>query len=429
MSETNTKLNFVDKIAEFLEPIATKMQEFHFISALADTMQANMPVTIIGSFACLAAFLDLGGYQTFLAAHPAISTVCMNIQSLTLSIFGFYVLLLLPYLYAQKLGMRQSIAMIPMSVAAYFLITPHVVYTSIPTEWLGHKGLISVIFVSFIVVRVTKFCLDKKICIKMPAGVPKFVEDSFAILVPAAILFVGFAIIEHLFEATSFGSIHNVIYTILQVPFQTIGLSLIGQTITETFATLCMFLGLHANTVIGIVQPMRIAAGVENLNALAAGLELPNIVVEGFTGLSLIGAGGSCLSATLAFLIFSKSKRYQGIARMAVLPGIFGVGEPILFGLPIMLNPTAFIPFIGIVIFNQIYSYTIIAVGLVGKFTGVALSWTVPPFLNMILSNTTPVRACIALAIELVINLAIWYPFVKIMDKEALEEEAAVVTE
>lgn len=429
MTKTKTNLNFVDKIAEILEPIAAKMQEMHFISALADTMQANMPVTIVGSFACLAAFLDLGDYQAFLANYPAIQTICMSIQSLTLSIFGFYVLLLLPYLYAQKLGMKQALTMIPMAAAAYLLITPHELYTSIPTEWLGHKGLISVIIISFVVVRVTKLFLDNKIYIQMPAGVPKFVEDSFAILVPSAVLFVGFAIIQYVFANTSYGSIHNVIYTILQVPFQTIGLSLVGQTVTETFATLCMFLGLHANTVIGIVQPMRIAAGVENLEALKAGLELPNIVVEGFTGLSLIGAGGSCLSATLAFLFFSKSKRYQGISRMAFIPGLFGVGEPILFGLPIMLNPTAFIPFIGVVVFNQIYSYTIIATGLIGKFTGVALSWTVPPFLNMVLSNTTPVRACIALAIELVINLAIWYPFVKIMDKEALAEEAAAITE
>ena len=89
-----------------------------------------------------------------------------------------------------------------------------------------------------------------------------------------------------------------------------------------------------------------------------------------------------------------------------------------------MLNPIAFIPFIGVVIFNQIYAYTIIAVGLVGKFTGATIHWTCPPFLNMILSSSTPIRACIALAVELVINLLIWYPFIKMMDKDALAEEA-----
>lgn len=100
MSETKT--NFVDKIADVLTPVAAKMQEMHLISALAETMQAVMPITIIGSFACLAAFLDLGGYQAFLANHPAIMMIAMSIQSLTLSCFALYVLLLLPYLYANK---------------------------------------------------------------------------------------------------------------------------------------------------------------------------------------------------------------------------------------------------------------------------------------------------------------------------------------
>ena len=421
---TKTKTNIIDKIADVLTPIAAKMQEFHLVSALASTMQALMPITIIGSFACLGAFLDIGGYQAFLAEHPNIQLICMNIQSLTLSMFALYTLLILPYLYAQRLGMKQALAMVPMAVAAYLLITPHTLYTAVPTEWLGHKGLVSVILISFVVVRITKLLLDNKICLRMPAGVPKFVEDGFAILVPALILLVVFAIIQHIMSKTSFGSIHNIIYTVLQQPFQTVGLSLIGQTVTEVAATLCMFLGLHANTVIGIVEPVRLAAAAENLAAWSAGLELPHIAPYGFTNLSLIGAGGSCLSATLAFLIFSRSKRYQSVARVAVVPGIFGIGEPILFGLPIMLNPVAFIPFIGVVVFNQIYAYTIIAIGLVGRFTGAAIHWTVPPFLNMILSSSTPLKACIALAVELVVNLLIWYPFVKIMDKEALAEEA-----
>lgn len=414
----------IDKISDVLTPVAAKMQEFHLITALTECMQANMPVTIVGSFACLIAFLDIGGWQSFVGAHPMISTVCMTIQSLTLSIFGLYVLLLLPYLYASKLNMSQAAAMIPMTVAAYLLLTPHDLYTAIHSEWLGHKGLISVILVTFVVVRITKFFLDKRICIRMPAGVPKFVEDGFAILVPGAIIFVGFAVTEYLMAGTEFGTIHNVIYTILQKPFQLVGLSMIGQTITESCASLCMFLGLHAMTIVGIVEPIRMAAAVENLAAWQAGQALPNIVASGFTSLSLIGAGGSCLSVTLAFLLFARSKRYKGISRIALVPGIFGVGEPILFGLPIMLNPIAFIPFMLVTIFNQIYSYLVIAVGLVGRFTGVILSWTVPPFLNVILSNSTPVRACIALAIELVINLAIWYPFVKIMDRQAQKEEA-----
>lgn len=415
----------IDKIADALTPVAAKLQEFHLITALTECMQMNMPVIIVGSFACLIAFLDVGGWQAFLAAHPMIPMVCMSIQSLTLSLLGLYVLLVLPYLYANKLKMAQSVAMIPMTVAAYLLLTPHELYTNLHCEWLGHKGLISVILITFVVVRVTKFFLDKKICIRMPAGVPKFVEDGFAILVPAAVIFVVFAVTQYLVAQTEMGTVHNVIYRFLQIPFQKVGLSMLGQTFVETSASLLMFLGLHAMTIVGIVDPLRLAASAENLAAWQAGLELPNIVTSSFTNLSLIGAGGSCLAVTLAFLLFAKSKRYKSISRAALVPGIFGVGEPILFGLPIMLNPMFFIPFIAVTIFNQIFSYVVIWSGMVGYFTGVVVNWTVPPFLNVILSNSTPVRACIALAVEIIIDLAIWRPFVKLADKQALEEEMA----
>ncbi len=420
----NSKIEeLINKLSDVLTPIAGRMQDFHLISALSQAMQLNLPIVIIGSFACLFAFLDVGGWQTFVGAHPMISMVCMTIQSLTLSLFGFYILLVLPYLYANRLGMKQAVAMVPLTVAAYFLLTPSQLYTAINSEWLGHKGIVSVVLITFIVVRVAKFILDKKLYIRMPAGVPKFVEDGFAVLVPAVVILVPFAIIEYLVAQTSVGCVHQVIYDILQIPFQRVGLSLIGQTLTETAATLCMFLGLHANTVIGIVEPVRMAAAAENLAAWQAGLPLPNIAPYGFTNLSLIGAGGSCLSATLAFLLFARSKRYQGVARIAIVPGIFGIGEPILFGLPIMLNATAFIPFMTVVIFNQIFIYTLIATGIVGRFTGAIVHWTVPPIMNMILGSSTPVAAIIAQIVEICIDLAIWYPFVKLMDREALAEE------
>lgn len=416
----------IDKLSDLLTPIAGKMQDMHLISALSNSMQINLPVVIIGSFACLLAFLDVGGWQSFLAANPSVQMVCMKIQSMTLSCFALYILVTLPYIYANRLGIKQSAAMVPLTLATYLLITPHDLYTAIRTEWLGHKGIISAILITFIVVRVTKFILDKKLYVKLPAGVPKFVEDGFAVLVPAAVLFIFAAVVENIVEATSLVTIHAAIYNVLQIPFQAIGLSLVGQTLTETAATLCMFLGLHANTVIGIVEPLRMAAAAENLAAWTAGLPLPNIACYGFTNLSLIGAGGSCLSATLAFLLFAKSKRYKSVARIAIVPGLFGIGEPILFGLPIMLNPVAFIPFMLVVIFNQIFAYGAIALGLVGKFTGTIVHWTVPPILNMILGSSTPVQAIICQIIIILINLAIWYPFVKIMDKEALTEESAV---
>lgn len=422
--------HFTEKVADVMTPIAAKLQSMAFISALSQAMQVLMPVIIIGSFACLIAFIDVFGWQAFLADHPSIQFICMTIQSLTLSLFAFYVLLALPYLYANALGLKEALATVPLAIATFLLLTPTELYTSVPTEWLGHKGLLSAMVVSFIVVRVVKFCIDKNIRIKMPAGVPKFVVDAFSVLIPAAFLIIVSAVTGNLLSKTSIGTFHNLIYTVLQIPFKKVGLSMIGSALTETAATLAMFCGLHPSTVVGIVDPLRNAANLENLEAWQAGIELPNIINGAFfTGLVSIGAGGSCLACTLSVLLFTKSKQYKNIGKVAIVPGIFGIGEPILFGLPIMLNPIFFIPFIGVTLFNNIFGYLIIAAGFIGKFTGVTVSWTTPPIVSPLLTSSTPVKAAIAQLVIIAIDLCIWYPFMKAADKIALEEEKELAAE
>jgi PTS system cellobiose-specific IIC component len=121
----------------------------------------------------------------------------------------------------------------------------------------------------------------------MPAGVPKFVVDAFSVLIPAVILAVVAALVKYLFSLTSIGSFHNLIYVILQTPFKKIGLSLGGAIFTETAATLAMFLGLHAGTVVGIVDPLRTAADLENLAAWQAGQPL-RILLQVVTMLVLL---------------------------------------------------------------------------------------------------------------------------------------------
>lgn len=421
---------FTEKIADIMTPIAAKLQSMTFISALSQAMQLLMPVIIIGSFACLIAFIDVFGWQDFLADHPSIQFVCMTIQSLTLSLFAFYVLLVLPYMYATALGLKEALATVPLAMATFLLLTPTELYTSIPTEWLGHKGLFSAILVSYVVVRVVKFCIDKNIRIKMPAGVPKFVVDGFSVLIPAAFLIITAGIGGFLLNQSSVGTFHNLIYSILQVPFKKVGLSMIGSALTETAATLAMFCGLHPGTVVSIVNPLRSAANLENLEAWQAGLALPNIINDSFfTGLVSVGAGGSCLACTLSVLLFSKSKKYKSIGKVAIVPGIFGIGEPILFGLPIMLNPIFFIPFICVTLFNNIFGYLIIDAGLIGRFTGVSVSWTTPPIISPLLTSSTPVRAAIAQVVIIIIDLCIWYPFIKAADKVALSEEKTLAAE
>ena len=101
---------FAEKISALVEPVAEWVQKQKFLIALSEAMQTLLPITVIGSFACLFAFLGVDSWQAFLGAHPTLLMGFMNTQSWTLSIIAFYTVIVLPYLYAKKLEMKEPLA-------------------------------------------------------------------------------------------------------------------------------------------------------------------------------------------------------------------------------------------------------------------------------------------------------------------------------
>lgn len=419
----------MEKISGFVEPLSEWVHRMTFLNALAEAMQLLLPITVIGSFACLFAFVDIGPWQAFLGANPMILTAFMNAQSWTLSSIAFYVVLVLPFLYGKRLEVKEPLSCVPLAIAAFLLLTPTQLYTAIPTDWLGHKGMFTAFLVVYLVVRFIKLCEDHNITIKMPAGVPHYIEATFAVLIPAFILIFGCSLIGQLLATTSYGSIHQLIYTFIQTPLSNLGTGFIGLLITELMMTLAMFCGIHGSSVVPFMDALAIACCEENAAAIAAGLPIPNIYSYGLLNTIQMGGIGATLGLAILLLIFSKSKRYRQLIKVAFVPQIFNIGEPLLFGLPIMLNPLLFIPYIGGVVVNTCVAYGAVYFGIVARFNGVNPSWTVPGILQGILTNSVPWQGALLQVVIILIDMAIWYPFVKIIDKQACKEEteAAVV--
>lgn len=420
---------FVEKIAELIEPVSNWFNKMKLLLAIAETMQVLLPIIVIGSFACLFAFVDIGGWQAFLANVPILSMVFMNAQSWTLSIISMYVVIVLPYLYAKKLEMREPLAVVPLNVAGFLLVTPTQLYTAIPSQWLGHAGMFTAFLVTFLVVRIVKLCQDKNVTIKMPQGVPHYIEATFGVLIPAFIIVFGFSLIGQLMASTSFGSIHQLIYNLIQAPLTGIGTSFGGLLITEIIMTLAMFCGIHGSSVVPFMTTLETAANEANAAALAAGQAIPNIYGTGLLNSIQAGGIGATLGLAILLFFFAKSKRYKELSRVAIVPQVFNIGEPLLFGIPIMLNPVLFVPYMGGVIVNTLIAYGSMAIGLVGLPNGVNPSWTMPYGLQALLGISTPVAGLIMQIVILAVDMLIWYPFVKMLDKQALalekEEEKA----
>ncbi len=413
---------FMDSLQNKLMPLANKISSVKFLSALGATFQILLPVIMIGSFACLGAFLDIPAWQSFVTA-TGLGNVFMILQSLTLSIITLYVAFVLPYQYASKLGIAPLSAAIS-SFMAFLLVTPHELYTSLPVTWFGYQGLFTAMLVSAFCVRFTKLLIDKKVYIRMPEGVPPFVEESFKALISTVLIAVIAIIIYVGFSKTSFGSLHQLIYTFIQTPLQKMGLSYPAYLLVQILSTLFMFCGIHGNSIFGIISPLTLAASAENLEALNAGLQAPNIIIDSFSVLCQPGGIGGTFGLAFLLAFAAKSKRLRTLGKLSIIPAIFGINEPLLFGIPILLNPILFIPYVLNPIVCTTISYVSIATGITPRLSGTIVNWTMPQIVSGFLAQGVP--TAILQIILIVVTTLIWFPFFKLIDRKiSAEEETA----
>lgn len=413
----------VEKIQKILGPVSAKLQKLKFLMAISETMQLLLPVIIIGSFGCLLAFLGIPAWQNFLTANPVLKTIFMNMQSWTMSILSVYIVIALPYLYAVKLGLDTPISASILTFASFMLLTMPTPYAAIETTWLGHAGMFSAFIIAWLVTRLIKLMIDKKITIKLPESVPEIISSAFATLIPGAVVIVLSAAIGQGFAATKYGTIHQLLYTVIQTPLQKIGLSYGGLLAFDMVATISMFCGIHGTSTTAWFSPLLQSASAANLEAYAAGTAMPYIVDKGMSDLTKIGGIGSTLAVVLLILLIARSKRLRQVSRVAIVPQLFNINEPVLFGLPIMLNPLCFIPYVLGQFVSTTGIYVAVATGFIGHSNGTQVSWTIPPFISTALTNTTPVRAVLFQLFLLVLIMLIWYPFVKMMDRQYVAEE------
>jgi PTS system cellobiose-specific IIC component len=410
---------FVEALQKRLMPVAKKISGIKYLSALGATFQILLPVILLGSFACLGAFLDIPWWQNFVK-NTGLATIFMTIQSLTLNIISLYIAIVLPYQYALKLEMKPLSTSI-ISFMTFLLITPHELYTNIPTKWLGYPGLFTVMLLTAFVVQFTKLLQDQKIYLRMPEGVPPIVEESFASLVPALFWALIAVALESVLSKTSFGSIHQIIYSAIQVPLQGLGLSFPAYLLVQILSTLFMFCGIHGNSIFGIISPLTLAASAENLKAFSAGLQPPNIITDSFSVLCQPGGIGGTFGLAFLMAFAARSQRLRTLGKISIIPAIFGINEPLLFGIPILLNPLLFIPYVLNPIICTTISYFSIALGITPRLSGVVVNWTMPQVISGFLAQGVP--TAILQVVLILITTLIWIPFFKMVDKQIMSEE------
>ena len=415
---------------------AEKLGNNKVLIAIRDGFLVSTPLIIVASIFLVIANFPIPGYVDFLAqffGQGWPSKMDAIIDS-TFSVLGLLGAVGIGYAYARQLE-SDPIAGGAVALVCFLIITPKVhsdfvnvangkAFNGFALAHLGSAGMFLAMLTAIISVKIFVTIKNKGWVIKMPDGVPPAVTQSFAALIPSAFAMFFFFVVYLVFSATDYQYAHNFIYKILQAPLMGFGQSLIFEPIYQFLSTLFWFFGINGPAVTNTVfNPIHLALTAENLEAFKQGATLPNIFTGPFGDFfGNFGGGGSTLSLVFLMVFFGKSERMKKLGRLAIVPGIFGINEMIIFGLPVVLNPLIVIPFILTPLVNTILATIATLIGLIPYTTGAALPWTTPFFFSGWLSTGSIVAGLFQIVL-IIIGMGIYYPFFRVIDKQYLHEE------
>ncbi|WP_186422435.1 PTS cellobiose transporter subunit IIC [Lacrimispora celerecrescens] len=420
----------LSKLESILMPLAERIGKNKYLIAIRDGFLLSMPLLIVGSFFLLIANFPIPGWTNFWARFFGENwdAYFAKPTDATFSIMAMLAVVGIGYSFSEQMKVDKLFGG-AVSLVCWFLIMPYKIMVNdtavsgIPLGWVGSKGIFVGIIVAFLSVHIYAWVNKKGWIIKMPDGVPPTVAKSFSALIPAGISVLVFFIINIIFAMTPYDNAFNFVFTILQTPLLKLGNTLPAMVIAYIFLHLFWFFGVNGGSVVGAVfNPILQTLSAENLAAFQAGQPLPNIISQQFQDLfATFGGCGSTLSLLIAMLFFCRSKRIKELGKLAFIPGLFGINEPIVFGLPILLNPMILIPFMLVPTINIVISYFCMSIGLVPLCSGVAIPWTMPVILSGFLA--TGWQGALLQLILLVLGVFIYMPFIKMMDKQYMEDE------
>lgn len=404
------------------------------IMALKDGMVYSMPLLIIGSVFLILANFPIQAVADALAAS-GITSVLNQAYGATFNISAMIAVIGIAYNYAKLEGQEPMSGGI-IALAVFLLIQPSTVETAsgdvvsniINKDWTAGKGMIGAILIGLLVGFSYSWFLKKNIRLKMPAGVPTGVANAFSALIPAAAIIIVATIIQGVFTLGLHTTGMEMIYKMIQTPMQGMTDSLPGAILMCFMFPFLWVFGVHGSTVVGgIMQGLLQANSLENQAILDKGLDLTvanggHIVTVQFVDqfINVTGAGLT-IGVVIYMVAFAKSKQLKTLGRLEAIPALFNINEPLLFGIPVVMNPMLAVPFISVPVIACIIEYFALATGLCPLYGATQVPWTCPPIISGFLIGGW--RSALLQIIIFVISFFVYLPFIRKVDKANLKAE------
>jgi len=418
------------KLIEFIEkgkPFFEKLSRNIYLRAIRDGFIAGMPVILFSSIFILIAYVP-NAFGFFWPKN--IEALLMKPYSYSMGILAFLVAGTTAKSLTDSVNRSMPatnqinyLSTLLASMVGLLLLAADPTKDGISTGFLGTKGLLTAFLAAFITVTIYKFCVKNEVTIKMPSEVPPNISQVFKDVIPFTLSIVLLYVLEILVRhfigtgvAEAVGKLFGPLFSAAD--------GYVGITIIFGAYAFFWFVGIHGPSIVEPAIAVVTYANIDaNLNLMRAGQHADKILTSG-TQMFIVtmGGTGATLIVPFMFMWLCKSKRNKAIGRASAVPTFFGVNEPILFGAPIVLNPVFFIPFIFAPIINVwIFKIFIDVLGM-NSFTA-NLPWTTPGPLGIILGTNLQILSFVLAALLIVVDFIIYYPFIKVYDKQILEEE------
>ena len=424
---------FTKMIEKHLVPAVSKITNQRYFQALRSGFLAIMPLTIIGSIFMLITDFPLAGYPEFMAGifGPNWTGFIEPAYRATFNMMGFMLVGTMSYKLADSYKM-DKLSCLVLGLVAFVVVTPTFLTTAggetvnkiLSLQWLGTQGVITAIFVSIITVETVRFCIRKNLVIHMPESVPEMVATSFSALIPGIVLVIIMLLINGV-SRVMVGSFHELIYSVIQLPLQGLTANVFAILLVAGLNGFLWWFGVHPTVVNSIVNPLLIANADANQALLSAGqLTLANGnvgTIQMIDQFATIGGAGMTIGLIIAMLLVARSSRLKAMSKLATVPALFNINEPLVFGLPIVFNPLMLIPVTIAPIVSCIIAYVAIRIGFMPMFSAVMAPWSTPALISGFL--VAGWQGAVVQIIAVAASVVVYYPFVKALDHQYQNEE------
>lgn len=424
-----------------LVPSVLKFVNLKAIKALKDGILYTLPLLMIGSLFTLIANFPWAPVTNFLTANGWMDPL-NQISGATFSIISIIAVLGVSYQYAKNENVEPLGAAV-IALSSFLALTKssaitengkYTVTNVIPKDWTSGQGMIAAIIVGLLVGWSYSAMIKRQWTIKMPETVPSGVSNSFAALIPAAVIisatFAIYALIHFVWNTTFIEGVYKVI----QTPLQGMTDSIWGVMAYCFIATFFWWFGVHGGTIVtSIFYPILLANLTSNQKLMDAGktLTLANgahIFTDQFTAILINMTGtGATIGLVIYMLFFAKSKETKQLGKLAIVPSLFNINEPVIYGAPIVMNPFLFIPFVLTPLVIGVLDYSLMAAGILPLFSGVQVPWTTPAIISGFILGGW--RLALAQAVNILISFLIYFPFARKVDNLNYEKEQTAMVE